>query len=1188
MAQTKDGDPKSSDDKVYSVRAILGDKNIKRLSERLRAQNPKPCLRKMSSVMNRMPWRSPPMCGSDSLAEWLRSNRPDADSMADNDIVSNFADYLDWWENEGIYQDTTNKELKLLIRRMGLEEEEPNPPPYAFRAIQAIIRLTSTDSHPWMFFYGLLDCLIWFLELDCSKAKQFPPRPKLYAIILSSLTKQSPSFRVNENWLLATKASIIHLQNGVPANKDFGSEAQHSFARISGPSQNDNIRDKENVITDYGQDDVGDDASAQRPEEVAVLAGVRDSKIMNTLIRKMDKLTLTKAMDRLLPSIAQADGNAKYLAITMNIEIAAMTVGYILVNAKKGGPSIVLGDISKKMDQHKSNEPAWYTNKYVYQPLAMMLFASPLNLLYPGRMYSNPVQFSDLFAAWVAAGNMARPVPLCQLERDIWSMVLQVASGASVHAILPVYIKRWAGSIDSDDLAGYATWLKDLGLGPPGMDKERFEEFDEEDAGGSDRRSRSPVTGQKRPRPSHSPDSSSKRMEVDDDCFGGINGGSLSPLPSDMEDEVPRTGSGSVADEDDVAASQSKRPSRSGPRGRRRQPRHKTKVPGSRNQPETGPITPRPVPKLTSRFMPPTSSGGRSDVEEDMLADDNLDDREDEVRDIRSGQGILKEATPEIDVPFQRRDVVMPALVKPSDGLERVHCTPHRETTFTLFRALAGLIKPDVCPGSMDSGIAVMSDVETLTCNAASVNEVLRSKHILVKSTAGGDPDWEWGASAFSALRPIVGTPIHVQDSSAASFKHSNDTTTKTMTMGELIRAGYPGTGDVDHLKPDFAYSWSECNLGGERLVPLPFVSPHGGCDIAPSLLRVAVQNNAFDDSSSQVSLNWVTAATTGAETVQHIDDGGFGTVIHVLSGRKLWIVGTPLERNDFTNSSSTFISRDFEGRWDCVPPAGMKWEAVVLEPGDTFYQRPGTPHAAITLESSLVFGMYVYAPLSLVASATSFATTTLGHNIATNTSVEGSLSMLLSIASWWWNGDIALDDDDDMFDPAARACRPSLLDDPATYVAVLAICVFQTALSAVNDGTADSRHVRHIPSNRKSWAEAENLHQYIIQAGVLMRTQVDTVIDLSHVDRIHELRDIILDYGRAMLAMAIDLHRSDTRLNVRKFRQDLDYDVRLAYGLSADEWVDDDNLSHMPFIPSVTFVSDTRPDLIFRFESSS
>lgn len=62
----------------------------------------------------------------------------------------------------------------------------------------------------------------------------------------------------------------------------------------------------------------------------------------------------------------------------------------------------------------------------------------------------------------------------------------------------------------------------------------------------------------------------------------------------------------------------------------------------------------------------------------------------------------------------------------------------------------------------------------------------------------------------------------------------------------------------------------------------------------------------------------------------------------------------------------------------------------------------------------------------------------------------------------------------------------------------------------------------------RLSWVEAQSLHEFVSRQGVVSRAVDDSVLDLSSLDRTEELRDVVLDFGRAMLLMATDLHRTN------------------------------------------------------------
>ena len=148
---------------------------------------------------------------------------------------------------------------------------------------------------------------------------------------------------------------------------------------------------------------------------------------------------------------------------------------------------------------------------------------------------------------------------------------------------------------------------------------------------------------------------------------------------------------------------------------------------------------------------------------------------------------------------------------------------------------------------------------------------------------------------------------------------------------------------------------------------------------------------------------------------------------------------------------------------------------------------------------------------------------------------------------------------------------------------------VFQTTLSVQTYDTFDRKRVAkvaHAYDGRLAWEETERLHEYIGRQGILVRAREDDITDMSQTDRTVELREVVLDYGRAMLAMAKELHSSNRYLNVANVRAALDRDVEEAYGLSPSEWVDVNALDTMPFVPPVMFIADPCPDHDFSFSA--
>ena len=65
--------------------------------------------------------------------------------------------------------------------------------------------------------------------------------------------------------------------------------------------------------------------------------------------------------------------------------------------------------------------------------------------------------------AYKAIGNVAKPDCVRDLERSIWSLVIRVAGGASVHDLLPVYISVWSQGLQHPSVSEFERWFVDFG-----------------------------------------------------------------------------------------------------------------------------------------------------------------------------------------------------------------------------------------------------------------------------------------------------------------------------------------------------------------------------------------------------------------------------------------------------------------------------------------------------------------------------------------------------------------------------------------------------------------------------------------------------------------------------------------------------------------------------------------------------
>ena len=76
-----------------------------------------------------------------------------------------FAKYLDWWERTGVYRDGNesktrkNREIRCLIRRFGLDDDDVTPSPEEFLTISAQTSLIWTETHQWLYLLRFFDVL---------------------------------------------------------------------------------------------------------------------------------------------------------------------------------------------------------------------------------------------------------------------------------------------------------------------------------------------------------------------------------------------------------------------------------------------------------------------------------------------------------------------------------------------------------------------------------------------------------------------------------------------------------------------------------------------------------------------------------------------------------------------------------------------------------------------------------------------------------------------------------------------------------------------------------------------------------------------------------------------------------------------------------------------------------------------
>ena len=89
---------------------------------------------------------------------------------------------MDWWERSGVYQEvlegkdrTKLKELKLVIRRYGMEDKTITPSPDQFLSIQSRGSLVWTDTHQWLILLRFFDILVDLRGVSVPSTDGVPP-----------------------------------------------------------------------------------------------------------------------------------------------------------------------------------------------------------------------------------------------------------------------------------------------------------------------------------------------------------------------------------------------------------------------------------------------------------------------------------------------------------------------------------------------------------------------------------------------------------------------------------------------------------------------------------------------------------------------------------------------------------------------------------------------------------------------------------------------------------------------------------------------------------------------------------------------------------------------------------------------------------------------------------------------------
>ncbi|KAM0714756.1 hypothetical protein Q7P37_009773 [Cladosporium fusiforme] len=109
---------------------------------------------------------------------------------------------------------------------------------------------------------------------------------------------------------------------------------------------------------------------------------------------------------------------------------------------------------------------------------------------------------------------------------------------------------------------------------------------------------------------------------------------------------------------------------------------------------------------------------------------------------------------------------------------------------------------------------------------------------------------------------------------------------------------------------------------------------------------------NVSRETNFQEEKEWMLLTKKPSVSHFHVDSGGYCTAVMVIEGKKHWLVPS----GPLTSAMSEFSSL---GPWNLN--YGDPISCMTLEPGDLMIQAPGTPHAVVTTDDSLVVGFFFY-----------------------------------------------------------------------------------------------------------------------------------------------------------------------------------------------------------------------------------
>ncbi|KZV60261.1 hypothetical protein PENSPDRAFT_671789 [Peniophora sp. CONT] len=1143
------------------------------------AADARPLLRTESYFFRDLPWTTGVCASSDSLVATLSTEEgvdfteshpalhvriPAILGVLDAHTPQSLASWLDIWEKDYVYG--PNSDAVPLFRRMGIEKK---PPARAddFYLMGQYTSLTWTDSHQWLIMYRLLDVLAFVLLADGLRPPHKRVKTNYHGITRlfggpKEGRKKAPA--LSRGWMkhLGDWAGMASAQK----------QAAMELPESATPGSSTSPGSRQMI-------EAGGERASQIPPSTSRETSPSAPNGMPAPSPSPATQTSPKATSSALivPAVSIQEMAIAFTPLSRSIEKSDGRSNKI--QRTQAGKRFSLGDITK--------ESAWAINaSHAYSSLLISLFISPIFMLMHGLMTSTPVFADYAFQYWKDAGNDNRPAAIIAFERKLWVLVLQVACGLDSLQGLTALLR--AEEFDLNDVLDSRDWFQSFGMTckiAPNFLRPSAERIAapaagqiEEVAHQTRRRTREKTA---QPAPSSAEEQEQQAawnftyrmvkeeqidvvMDVDDPEEGAHEAGDkaigfaglaryigyhLSMPETNKREfgggESPPTKASKSSVTDDAASSSR---NKDAPKGNMKPPkaRKPTRDAGKSKTKQN-----KTDKKTAKGSTPSTDTGkgrggggrgkdGTSPESKDASDLEEASDKSAETSDAleRRKAQMLEPIT----LPYIDRDEPEVSSVK------KLTYTPLQPETGATLRSIiaslrrSGQILPSghyspfylQPPARLSDPAAVqkhqssvfVTDSETASrLTSENLKDIFRERHILIQGSPDSYPQYGWDLDTLARIHPRdFSSQIEVQDNKLPMRDSDGNATAwnKWITMTELLAAGSTGGDNV--------YNALSLPTRGAHLVHLPIVHDHPDFDISTTLLRQAEPSIGERHVPSVFSrFRWSLAATVNAASDWHIDTGGASTIITMLHGEKVWMVGRDSRRQQFTNSVSCLDpvkdqlpapddeseGEESEEDIDALADNQMEWDCIHLKKGDTFFMRAGTPHAVITLASAVVYGQYAITTGTISAAVSSFTVTCLANKTVTNDTFEENLFLLQSLANWWWQH--AIDPSSEQIIPYVKNLAPNVErdEDLGDLLAVLAIIVYGPVYSRKR-------------VSRRDWLAAERLHEYIAQRGGVT-FHSDIVLLDGNESAIDTIKAIMIHFGRALL----DFHaRLETRVS--------------------------------------------------------